>query len=348
MEYSAENMKKLKEDFENKPVILGDDNLSYLLVRQEGGKQKRIPCVYVSDASHGYRFVKRQESKLFQRYNEKLGILEPETFEYVSDEYFGYRVVQRQKNAPFQLYIAKNGKFVGNFEYLTTMQNGPAVAKKIGEDDYFFIDENGKSSKYYPYAEGYSYGKALYITKNGKFGFRDRKGKLGRITFDQADSYSDGFALVRFNGDPVIFRFLNLAGNLEGLYGYATGYCNGFATVIEQGKTQKMQRDLLGNLTEGRTELGKKVFEYLSGDVTLEDLVCDPNFSYDKKFERYATMVENYRLQQRQIDSEIKGESFNEEKEEAEMKARLESCFKNYSKKDNSKVEKGSKLEFNR
>ena len=154
MEYSAENMKKLKEDFENKPVILGDDNLSYLLVRQEGGKQKRIPCVYVSDASHGYRFVKRQESKLFQRYNEKLGILEPETFEYVSDEYFGYRVVQRQKNAPFQLYIAKNGKFVGNFEYLTTMQNGPAVAKKIGEDDYFFIDENGESSKYYPYAEG--------------------------------------------------------------------------------------------------------------------------------------------------------------------------------------------------
>ena len=109
-----------------------------------------------------------------------------------------------------------------------------------------------------------------------------------------------------------------------------------------------MQRDLLGNLTEGRTELGKKVFEYLSGDVTLEDLVCDPNFSYDKKFERYAKMVEKYRLQQRQIDSEIQDKSFNEEKEEAEMTARLKSCFEEYRKKDNSKVKKGSKLEFNR
>lgn len=200
---------------------------------------------------------------------------------------------------------------------------------------YFFVDEAGRESEQYAFAKPYVDGYALVKKeKNGKFYFRDDKGTLSE-PFGKATSYYNGFAIVndgsvgdkyrdingnlseefyiarpyhngvalvsRF-GEPYRFRDSNGVLSKDSFIdatGYskdANGFEEGFSYVQKSADSVYQFRDLLGNLSDEPTLIGREYLEYISNKKTVFDL-ADECFSNQKMLDAIINREQNMLLQ---------------------------------------------------
>lgn len=278
------------------PVILGDDGFYYFVEKSTG----KIKDVY--------------------------SLLTP--------IYSGFMVGQRRGEQSFKLINKYYEVQPGDYYYLTTMKNGPAVSQKADEEDMKYIFPNGEKSKGYTYIEEFADGRGLYLTDKKKYSFINLKNKKLKRDFYEAESFSCGYAKVRPEKDGFV-RFLNLEGKTEkDSYVSATGYFNGFATVQKKENGEKLKRDMLGNLSKTETTFGKMIYEYYCGDLTLKDIVSCSNFLYDEKFKDFALMLEKNRLEFKAFQEGMNDEELETEKQKKAIE--LNECFEIYDKKSDA------------
>lgn len=252
-------------------------------------------------------------------------------FYYISPEFNGFRVCQEKQNGTYRLVNRFSEIFDYEYEYLTTMEKGPALAKQVGERELKYIFPDNKTSAKFIYAEEFSDGRGLVLCDYNKYTYLNLRNKKMPKYFYEADSFSCAHAKVRRKKDELV-RFLDLDGKIEkDAFASATGYFEGFATVQPEENGEKFKRDMLGNLTEKETTFGKMIYSYYCGEISLKDLVSHPKFTYDEKFKKFAIMFEYSKIDLRAFEEYMTEEEIDKAKEEKSEE--LYNCFKIYEKK---------------
>ena len=121
--------------------------------------------------------------------------------------------------------------------------------KKVSNYDggYVYVNEFGERSECFFFADYYKCGSALVKTGKG-FRYRDLDGHLSEEYVQASDYNKDGFAMV-YTGDG---KFL--------------------------------YRDIAGNLTKEKTQVGYDLKSYLNGELTVAEMPRE-DFENDKAFE---------------------------------------------------------------
>ena len=296
---------------------------------------------YIGPKYNGIRLVQKEQGGIYYFINEKGDVI-GENFITMSPEFHGFRVGQNEKDGLFYL-VNRAGNTIGGYETLSTMENGPALAEGKGRKESFYVFPNGDTSKKYRLAVEFSDGYGLFFDDKTEYGFLTLNNNELKSKFPFADSFSCGYALVKTDENGM-FKFLNITGKLEQReYINATGYFNGFAYVQLEENGKKFHLDMLGNLSEGKTVIGEKIFDYYSGAITLEQLVNDTDFPYDKKFERFARNLENHRLkQQRILARKFDKQQFDDEQARKDLDIYLNYCMNIYKEKNISRSNRRS------
>lgn len=145
-------------------------------------------------------------------------------------------------------------------------------AKKNLENGFIFYGKNGRHSEEFFRASDYHDGVALVQpVEDGEFYLRDKNGKLSQ-PFECAGEYKDGFYLVKCP-DEKGYRFVSNQGKtVSEMFEQATSYQNGFAKVRFAGDIEFSFRDMLGRISENETASGRDFYLFVNGVVSLKDL----------------------------------------------------------------------------
>lgn len=255
-------------------------------------------------------------------------------FYYISPEFDGFRVCQEKQNGTYRLINRFREISNSEYEYLTTMENGPAAAVEKDKEGAFYIFPNGENSKRFLNVEEFSDGRGLVLIENKKYSYLNLNNKKMSKNFYEADSFSCAHAKVRPKKDDLI-HFMDLEGKIEkDSFANATGYFEGFATVQPEENGKKFKRDMLGNITKNETTFGKKIYSYYNGDISLKNLVSDPDFAYDEKFKTFTIMFEKLKLKLKAYHDYLDENEINDEMKKKETE--LTECFKIYDKKSDA------------
>ena len=181
----------------------------------------------------------------------------------------------------------------------------------IKNDRFYFVDNRGCLSKdNFASASRYSEGFAFVQKDDGLYYYRDMFGNLSKNGYYFALNYYQGYGIVKLTQTSK-FYFVDFDGNVsDDSYEYISHYCNGFARV--QNGRNINYRDLIGNLTKKKTYLGKRIYHYFSGKISLSELLNDPQVPYDPKLRGFVLRNEKHKLRQKFLVDEL--EKCNDEK----------------------------------
>ena len=164
----------------------------------------------------------------------------------------------------------KIGEELGPDDYAQSFSEGYAVIQVKGEDGYRYLDTKGNLSQEFEDANSYSNGYAMCALDTDEEGyrFRDLDGELSEEFYNASD-YIDGFACVKLEcGDDWCYR--DERGQLSEFYNDVECYEDGFGEVIINN--QKFYRDMVGNVTKEQTDSGKVFYKFWKGEISVEDI----------------------------------------------------------------------------
>lgn len=142
---------------------------------------------------------------------------------------------------------------------------------------------------------------------------------------------SCGLRLVEENNR---YYFIDAEGVQSGndFFELASPYAyDGFAHVAVDAEDNFYWRDLLGNLSQKKTYLGKRIFEYFKGNIELDELLSDKKLPYDEKLIDFVIKKETSALPTNR--SKRKLESMKKSIRE-KVDPLLESYVRNHSEKN--------------
>lgn len=143
-------------------------------------------------------------------------------------------------------WINLDGEVVASgFDMLNPFGDGMAIAAKVSEDTYGYVDQEGnwalKTSKEETIGD-FNDGLAFKV-ENGKFGYMDKTGAwVVRPKYEVANNFSDGMAMVSNGGK---YGFINTKGEeVIALQFQGVGsFQNGYAGVMRDGKWGYIGKD---------------------------------------------------------------------------------------------------------
>ncbi len=167
-----------------------------------------------------------------------------------------------------------------------------AVARNVlnNEQAWQYRDINGNLSEHFYATNNYSFGYAA--VKKDKFSlwqYRNTDGRLTEMSFIKANDYADGFGLVTMQSGEQ--RYRDIDGKLSEGYYAATDYKNGFGQVYYTASLNGKYRDILGNISNNITDLGKAAYLYSNDKISLEDIPQD--MFMNERFVKFMKRHEN-------------------------------------------------------
>ncbi len=113
-------------------------------------------------------------------------------------------------------------------------------------------------------------------------------------------------------------------------YLLATCYNAGFAFVQKNENGPLKRRDLLGNLSQEETYLGKRVCDYVEGRIKAERLLSDEKLPFDEKLVPFIVATEERKLPKYRTKSRA-------DRAKAELHSKIDPIIKKY---ENTKDER--------
>ena len=99
--------------------------------------------------------------------------------------------------------------------------------------------------------------------------------------FPFAKEYEGGSALVK---TKKLFRYRDLDGNLSEEFPHASDYNKDGFAMVYTGDGKFLYRDIAGNLTKEKTQVGYDLKSYLNGELTVAEMPRE-DFENDKALE---------------------------------------------------------------
>ena len=113
-------------------------------------------------------------------------------------------------------------------------------------------------------------------------------------------------------------------------YLLATCYNAGFAFVQENENGSLKRRDILGNLSQDETYLGKRVCDYVEGRIKAERLLSDEKLPFDEKLVPFIVATEERKLSKYRTKSRM-------ERAKAELHSKIDPIIENYENTKNER-----------
>jgi len=243
----------------------------------KNGKIKSEEFEYAEKYNDGFAVVQKEKNGPYY-YRDEFGNLVQKSYMLKSYKN-GFGQVKATESSDWQFRDVK-GLLSEPFAYIDDYYQGYAIVKKSYTDKYRFRDTSGKLSddsydRASYYRNGYS---VVENSRTNLFRFRDLNGNLSE-EFAFASAYFDGLALVKVVGEDN-YRFRDVEGKIsEDSYAEASSYgygepenYEGFAVVKEHLAALSQYRDLLGNVTDDISSIGKEFLDYYRNNKTVFEL----------------------------------------------------------------------------